>query len=76
MNRVQSKNGESFLTGSSQDELVLLEMCESEKIGAFVKQDSETITIQVFGEEEQYRSLKCFEFDAERKMMTRIVQNI
>ncbi len=33
------------------------------------------ITIEVFGEQEHYRSLKCFEFDADRKMMTRIVQN-
>lgn len=49
MHRVQSKDGESFLTGSSQDELVLLEMCETQKIGSFVKQDSETITIEVCG---------------------------
>jgi magnesium-transporting ATPase (P-type) len=51
-------------------------MCENEGIGCFVKRDSEMITIEVCGEQEQYRSLKCFEFDADRKMMTRIVQNI
>lgn len=35
----------NFLTGASQDELVLLEMCETEKIGSFDERDSDNLTI-------------------------------
>lgn len=71
--RVKSENGDSFLTGASQDELVLLDMCEKEKIGGFLNRDSDTFQIEIYGVQETYKNLKLFEFDADRKMMTRIV---
>lgn len=68
-------NGNSFLTGSSQDELVLCEMVEDQKMGCFVEKDSDFMTIEVCGRREKWKQLKCFEFSSERKMMSRIVQN-
>ena len=39
VNRVDGEKNENFLTGSSQDELVLLEMVENEKLGTFVERN-------------------------------------
>ena len=54
--RVKSEQG-SFLTGASQDELVLLGMCETEKLGSFVERDSDNLTIEIGGKKEVWRSL-------------------
>ena len=48
-------------------------MCEKEKIGGFSNRDSDTFQIEIYGVQETYKNLKLFEFDADRKMMTRIV---
>lgn len=68
--------GPSFLTGSSQDELELLKAVSGFKIGQFVDRDSETIKIEVFGRIEVWRNLKMFEFSSERKMMSRLMENV
>jgi magnesium-transporting ATPase (P-type) len=73
--RVKSERG-SFLTGASQDELVLLEMCETSKLGSFVERDSENLTIEVGGKREVWRSIKFYEFTSDRKLMSRVVKNI
>ena len=38
--------------------------------------DSETIKIEVFGRIEVWRNLKMFEFSSERKMMSRLMENV
>jgi magnesium-transporting ATPase (P-type) len=42
----------------------------------FVGRDSGTLTIKVKGKLEVYRNLKFYDFTSDRKMMTRVVQNI
>ena len=46
--RVKSEKG-NFLTGSSQDELVLMEMIEKENIGSFMYRDSDFFKIEIRG---------------------------
>jgi magnesium-transporting ATPase (P-type) len=41
-----------------------------------VDRDSETIKIEVFGRIEVWRNLKMFEFSSERKMMSRLMENV
>jgi magnesium-transporting ATPase (P-type) len=73
--RVKSERG-TFLTGASQDELVLLEMCEAQKIGSFIERDSDNLTIEVGAKREVWKSLKYYEFTSDRKLMTRVVKNV
>jgi P-type E1-E2 ATPase len=47
--RIQSEQGSNFLTGSSQDELNLMQMCEDEGLGSFMQKDSDSFTIEVAG---------------------------
>ena len=49
--RIQSEQG-NFLTGSSQDELSLMQMCEDEGLGSFVQKDSDHFTLEVGGVQE------------------------
>ena len=51
-------------------------MCENEKIGSFVERDSDTLTIEIFGQIEKWKSLKYYEFNSDRKLMTRVVKNL
>ena len=73
MNRVDGEDDKSFLTGGSQDELVHLEILETEKLGSLKSKCSEYITISVFGRIEVYRILRFLNFNSDRKMMTRVV---
>lgn len=73
--RVATEKG-NFLTGSSQDELNLMEMCETEELGTFVERDSDNLTIEIKGKKEIWRNLKYYEFTSDRKLMSRVVQNI
>ena len=72
--RVKTEKGD-FLTGASQDELNLLQMCESEQLGVFVEKDSESFKIEIRGQTEIWQNLKFYEFESNRKMMTRVVQH-
>ena len=73
--RVKNAKGESFLTGPSQDELCLLDMCKKTGLAEFVDRNSTFMTIRVQGQLEEYKSVKFFDFTSARKMMTRVVQN-
>ena len=71
--RVKNAKGESFLTGPSQDELCLLDMCKKTGLAEFVDRNSTFMTIRVQGQLEEYKSVKFFDFTSARKMMTRVV---
>ena len=75
LTRVKTEDKGNFLTGSSQDELEHMEMCEKANIGKFIERDSEIMKIEVFGEIEVWRNLRYFEFSSDRKFMTRTLQN-
>ena len=47
--RVKNAKGESFLTGPSQDELCLLDMCKKTGLAEFVDRNSTFLTIRVQG---------------------------
>jgi magnesium-transporting ATPase (P-type) len=53
-----------------------MEMCETEDIGSFIERDSDNLTIDVKGKKEIWRNLKYYEFTSDRKLMSRVVQNI
>ena len=74
--RVTDRNGNSFLTGPSQDELCLLEMAKQSGLVEFIDRDSSVLRILVKGEVEVYRNLKFYDFTSARRMMTRIVQRV
>ena len=74
--RVTDRFGKTFLTGPSQDELCLLDMCSKTGLCEFVDRNSATIQIRVQGEIEEYNNLKFYDFTSARKMMTRVVQNV
>lgn len=62
-------------SGSSQDELCLIEMVEKKRLAKLVARDATTMTIEVLGETETYDVVKVFEFSSERKMMSVVVKN-
>jgi magnesium-transporting ATPase (P-type) len=68
--------GKSFPSGPSQDELCLIEMAKRTGFCEFVSRDSSTLTLKVKGQIEVYKNIKFYDFTSERKMMTRIVQNV
>ena len=74
--KVTDRDGNSFLTGPSQDELCLLEMAKKSNLVEFIDRDSSVLRIQVKGELEVYRNLKFYDFTSARRMMTRIVQRV
>jgi magnesium-transporting ATPase (P-type) len=51
-------------------------MAKTAGICEFIGRDSATLTIKVKGVLEVYKNIKFYDFTSERKMMTRIVQNI
>lgn len=73
--KVTDRNGKTFLTGASQDELVLLEMAAEKGIAEFIQRDSAEFVIRVDNKLEHYDNLKFYDFDSARKMMTRVVRN-
>lgn len=58
------------LSGSSQDELVLMEMIELNYNSSFVTKDSDSITIKINDQTEVYTIVKIYEFSSDRKMMS------
>lgn len=68
-------NGQEHYSGSSQDEVNLLEAARDSGIAKLVYRDSERIIIKIINEdgievEEKYKILKVFEFTSERKLMS------
>ena len=58
------------LSGSSQDELVMMEKLEKDCEAKYITRDSSTITIGIRGTEEVYDIMQVFEFSSDRKMMS------
>ena len=63
-------------SGSSIDELCLLEMVEEKNLAKFLARDTQTITVEILGELERYSYVKMYEFSSERKMMSVVVKNV
>ena len=64
------------MSGTSIDEICLLEMVEQKNLAKFIARDSQTITVEILGELERYSYVKMNEFTSERKMMSVIVKNV
>lgn len=73
--RVSNSGEASFLTGASQDELVHMEMVQQLGFVEFVDRNSADITLKVLGKTEVWANVKFYDFDTDRKMMTRVVRN-
>ena len=58
------------LSGSSQDELVMLQMIEKDYQAKFIIRDSSSIKISLRGIEEIYDIFQIYEFTSDRKMMS------
>ena len=63
-------------SGSSIDELCLLEMVEEKHLARFIARDTQTITVEILGELERYSYVKMYEFTPERKLMSVVVKNV
>ncbi len=74
LTRVVTEN-DSFLTGASQDELILVQHFTEQGAGKFIEKNSDEMKIEISGQSEVWLDLKYFEFNSERKLMTRVVQN-
>jgi len=68
--------GKTVMSGTSQDELIVLDVSAQSLYFTLVKRDSEAIVIKdnQSGEEIEIHVMKTFEFTSERKMMTVIVR--
>ena len=64
------------MSGSSQDELVMMEMIEKDYNCSFLVRDSSSIKISMRGIQETYEILQVFEFTSDRKMMSITVKNL
>ena len=62
------------LSGSSQDELVMMEMIEKDYQAKFLMRDTSSIKISLRGVEEIYDIIQIHEFTSDRKMMSITVQ--
>lgn len=58
------------------DEVTFLEMCRDSGFTFFKHRDSDVITINVLGTEEQYKVIRVIEFTSDRKRMSVIVKNL
>jgi len=58
------------LSGSSQDELVMMEMIEKDYQAKFLMRDTSSIKISLRGIEEIYDIIQIYEFTSDRKMMS------
>lgn len=63
------------ITGSSQDDIVLIEAIHTSGLGRLLYKDLESTKIEVNGSIEEYTLLKKIDFTSERKMMSVIYQN-
>ena len=72
---INLKGVKSF-SGSSQDELVLLNVSQTSGICSFEDRGSTSLTIKTNGDMETYKIIKVNDFTSERKMMSVVVENI
>lgn len=63
-------DGKDQYSGSSQDELVLLEAGKETGFSKLIARDSDYMTIRLKSGSETYKILKIIKFDSDRKMMT------
>eukprot|EP00347_Sterkiella_histriomuscorum_P009146 403342344 len=76
-NVIQLKKGnENQLSGSSQDELILLQMAEKSNYAKFLSKKIDSIQIELNNHIEQFSIIKTFEFTSDRKMMSIIVKDL
>ncbi len=67
---------ENQITGSSQDEIVLIQAFTDARIGKLRNRDQDTYSIEIFGQIENYKLFKTIEFTSDRKMMSVVMKNI
>lgn len=72
---ITNSAGVEHPSGTSQDELCLIDMAKRSGLAEFLGRDSSHLWIKVMGKVEKYRNIKFYDFTSERKMMTRIVQS-
>lgn len=51
---VQTEGSKESLSGSSQDELVMLETLKESKIGSLAERTADTVSISLYGKREDY----------------------
>ena len=72
-------NGKEELSGMSQDEIKLIQMCMDSKVIRIKEKTNETIILEVYSKkegkylDEVYKILKTFEFSSERRQMSILV---
>lgn len=69
-------DGKDHYSGSSQDEVVLLDAGRYTGFSKLSARDSDYMTIEMESGSETYKIVKVIEFDSDRKMMTVILQDI
>jgi magnesium-transporting ATPase (P-type) len=70
-------NGKTIMSGSSQDELTVIEVSAQSLYFSLFKRDSESIVLKDNQDISliQFKILKTFEFSSDRKMMSVVVQS-
>ena len=63
------------MSGSSVDEMCLLEMVQQRQLAKFIDRNSQQICVEILGEKEQYDYVHMNEFSSARKMMSVVVKN-
>ena len=63
-------------SGQNLDEITLIDMCHKTRFCQFIMRTQSKIRIEVRGINENYKILKRFEFDTERRRMSVVVQNM
>ena len=63
-------DGKVVYSGSSVDEVCLLDMARDSGYSKFITRDQESIKIELNGQEEEYGIIKIFPFTSERKAMS------
>ena len=64
------------LQGSSQDELVMMDMIYKQYNSSFISCDTSSIKISIRGNEETYEIIDVYKFSSDRKMMSVTVKNL
>lgn len=68
--------GHKSLSGSSQDELVLINAAAETKLYKFEDKTASAVTLSINGQTEEYNIVKFIDFTPERKMMSIVVENV
>ena len=74
--------GKEELSGMSQDEIKLIQMCYESKLIRIKEKTNESIALELFDKrenkykEEIYKIIKTYEFTSERRQMSILVQNL